>query len=300
MSSRGGRHAASVAAMALAGFLAGCGADIAPGPSATPTDVPLPTPVTTTYAVQASVWYAGLIVHVDAASAVLRAGVGAVTVQLRIENPGGGLATLDAPLRLTSGGQVVEPVRGTTLPDVAAGGSAAASVEFDVDAGFDMGLAVLRIGRTAYHQAIVPISGAGVAAVTLKPLVQKVTGKSQAGSLLVTLHGTELRADLPDWGIELPPATMALTVTYDARYAGTFSGGFAFTTANVNLILPNGARIAARADGQSAPAVLIGPGKTVAGLWSRFEVPSPGPGAYALEIRDGSSIKRIRFTVAGA
>ena len=293
------RRAAPLAAVALAVILAGCGQDVVPAPAATPTDVPLPTAVTTSYGVQATVWYAGLVVHVDAVTAILRAGVGAVTVHLRIENPGGDLATLDAPLRLTSGGEVVEPIRGTTLPDVAAGGSAAASVEFDVDAGFDIGLAVLRIGRTAYHQAIVPIADAGIAAVTLAPRVQALTGKAQAGSLLVTLHRSELRADLPDWGIELPPATMALTVTYDARYAGSFSGGFAFTTANVNLILPTGARIAARADGQSAPAVLIGPGKTVAGLWSRFEVPAPGPGTYALEIRDGSSSKRIAFAVAG-
>lgn len=294
----GRRRAASLAAVALAVVLGGCGPAVGPVPSASPTDVPLPTPVTTTYALQATVWYAGLVVHVDSVTAVLRSGVGAVTVALRIENPGSDPASLDAPLRLTSSNAVVDPVAGTTLPDVAAGGSATATVEFDVDAGFDMRRAVLRIGRTAYHQAVVPIASADIAAVTLQPLALKVAGTGRAGDLAVTLHGVELRADLPDWAIELPPGKMALTVTYDARYAGSFVGGFAFTTANVSLILPDGTRIAARPDGHSAPAVLITAGATVAGLESRFEVPAPGTAKYALEIRDGSATKRIPLIVA--
>jgi len=295
----GRRRAARFAVLALAALLSGCGSSVAPAPSPTPTDVPLPTPVTTAYAVQATVWYAGLIVHVDSVTSVLRAGVGAVTAAIRIENPGPDLASLDAALRLTSSGQIVEPIHGTTLPDIPAGGSAAVSVEFDVEAGFDVPAAVLRIGRTSYHQAVVPVAPGSVVPVTLQPRSLQLDGTAQAGNLAVTVRGGELRADLPDWGIELGPDAMALSVTYDARYAGSFSGGFAFTTGNIALVLPDGTKLAARPDGRSAPAILIGPGATVTSLVSRFDVAAPGTGSYALEIRDGTATKRIPLTIAG-
>ncbi|MBI3745106.1 MAG: hypothetical protein HY264_01000, partial [Chloroflexi bacterium] len=124
-------------------------------------------------------------------------------------------------------------------------------------------------------------------------------GTAQAGNLAITVRAGELRADLPDWGIELPPEAMALSVTYDARYAGSFEGGFAFTTANIALVLPDGRTVAARPDGRSAPAVLIGAGATMTGLVSRFDVAAPGTGSYALEVHDGSASKRIPFQVTG-
>jgi hypothetical protein len=283
----------------LAVLLAGCGLDQAPPPVASPTDVPLPTPVTTTYAVNLTAWYAGLVIHVDTVTAVLRAGTGSVTAELRLENPGPDVATLDAPIRLTSGGQVVEPVRGTTLPDVPAGGSAPATVAFDIDPAFDLGLAAIRIGRTAYHQAAIPLVEGPMSRVSLEPQVFDLSGSAQAGRLLVSVHGAELRADLPDWGLELGPGTLALTITYDARYVGDFGGGFAFTTANIGLLLPDGTTVAAREDGHSAPAVVIGPRKTVGGLQSRFDVPMPGIGLYNLVIRDGSATRNIPLAIAG-
>lgn len=299
MSGVGRRLAAPVTVVVLTVALTGCSPDIRPSLSPSPTDVPLPTPVTATYLLQATAWYAGLIIHVDSATAVLRAGVGSVTVDLRIENPGANPASLDAPLRLTSGGQVVEPVPGTTLPGIDAGGSSAARVQFDVEAGFDVNRAAIRIGRPSYHQAVLPLVRGPQSVVSLEPLALTVGGRGQAGNLLVTLRGVELRADLPDWSVELPPDTLALSVTYDARYTGSFSGGFAFTSANISLVLPDGRKVVARADGHSAPAVLIGAGQTMAGLASRFDVPEPGIGNYALEVRDGTSTKRLPLTVAG-
>ena len=294
----GGRRAGRLAVLGLAVLFAGCGSDVSVLPSATPTGVPLPTPVTTTFAPQAMTWYAGLVIHVDSASAVLRAGIGTVTVGIRIENPGPDPASLDAPIRLTSNGQVVEPVRGTELPDVEAGGSAAATIPFEVEAGFDVGLATFRIGRTSEHQVVVPLVAGAAALVTNAPqaLVFKAV-TATAGTLRLTLRSGELRADLPDWGLELLPQALALTLTYDAKYVGQFGGGFAFTAANVGLKLPNGTVIAPRTDGHSQSAAVLLPGATSAGLASRFEVPIPGPGAYALVIRDGKASATIPVNV---
>ena len=298
---RGGRRpAATVAVLALAVVLVGCASEGPPPTAATPTAVPLPTPVTTTFAINQTAWYAGLIVHVNSVTAVLRAGTGSVAADIRIENPGPDTATLEAPIRLTSSGQVIEPVRGTELPDVPAGGSVAVTVPFDVDDAFDLDVAAIRIGRTAYHQVVLPLVEGRLTLSTLAPRHFDLVGFAQAGQLLVSVHGADLRADLPDWGIELAPDVMALTITYDARYVGTFGGGFAFTPANIGLVLPDGRTIAAREDGHSAPAALIGRGKTVSALQSRFDVPAPGIGTYALVIRDGRATRTIPLAIGGS
>jgi hypothetical protein len=297
---RGRGRAATIAVLGLAAILAGCGSDNQPPPAATPTDVPLPTPVTTTYTLQQTVWYAGLVVHVDSVSSVLRAAVGSLTAELRIENPGVDPASLDAPIRMTSGGSALEPVRGTELPDIDPGGSAAVSVRFDVETGFDVGRATFRIGRTSEHQVIVPLVKGVAALVTNEPRPIAVTGSGKAGSLMLTLKSGVLRADLPDWGLELPPGSLALTVVYDAKYLGTFQGGFAFTAANVGLRLPNGTVVAPRPDGHSQSAAVLLPRATKAGLTSRFDVPIPGPGTYALVIRDGKSGATIPFKIGAA
>src|SRR4029077_5326204 len=102
-------------------------------------DVPVPARVPTTYVVGQAVWYAGLVIHLDSVNSVLRAGVGSLTADVRIDNPGTDPASLDAPIRLISGGGVLEPVRGTELPDIDPGASVAISLRFDVEAGFDVG-----------------------------------------------------------------------------------------------------------------------------------------------------------------
>ena len=298
-----GRPAASIALLGLAALLGGCGPEVAPSPAATPTDIPLPTPVTTAYVPAATAWYAGLVIHVDAVSAVLRAGTGTATVQLRIENPGSAVASLEAPLRLTSNGQVALPVRGTELPDVEAGGSAAASVAFDITPGFDLATATFRIGRTSEHQVVVPLVAGAADLVANMPTALAFSGAkatAAAGSLRLTLASGELRADLPDWGLELPARSLALTLTYDVRYLGTFAGGLAFTAANIGLSLPNGTVVGPRTDGQSQSTVLLVPGVVAHGLSSRFEVPIPGPGRYALVIRDGKASASIAVVIAAA
>ena len=90
-----------------------------------------------------------------------------------------------------------------------------------------------------------------------------------------------------------------MSVTYDVAYKGAFSGGFAFTTANLGLTLPDGTTIAARTDGHSAPAVVVEPNDVVTGLTSRFEVPAPGAGTYRLVVRDGAATKDLELLVEG-
>ncbi len=295
----GGRGpAVLIAVLSMAVLVAGCGSDAAPSPSPTPTDVPLPTPVTTTYATSVTTWYGGLVIHVDGFMAVLRAGVGSVAASMRIENPGTDAATLTAPIRLTSGGAVAEPARGTSLPDLDAGGSASVLIRFDVVAGFDVASATLRIGRSTEHQVVVPLTPGVADLVTNAPQTLELAPASvTAGSLRVTIRGAVLRADLPDWGLELPPGVLALTLTYDARYVGQFAGGFAFTGANVGLRLPDGTVVGPRQDGQSQSTAVLLPGAAATGLGSRFEVPIPGPGKYALIVRDGSSNASIPIVI---
>lgn len=285
------------AAVVFALGVAACGPVATDLPSVAPTATPLPTPVTTTYALQTTAWYAGLIIHVDTASSVLDEGGGAVTVDLRLENPGPELATLNVAVLLTAGGRGVEPIRGTVIPDVPPGTSVGTTLQFDVDGTFDVPNAAIRIGRTTEHIVIVPLVPGSQAASTLEPRSLAVKGSATAGSLTVTLAGGEIRADLPDWGLELPRGTMVLSVTYSARYRGDFAGGFAFTGANLGLRLPNGTVVGARTDGHSQSVAVLEPGAAVPNLFARFEVPVPVAGTYALVVRDGSARASIPLTI---
>jgi hypothetical protein len=293
------RHHAVVPGFALlvAGLLAACGGDALPSLSPSPTPVPLPTPVTTSFAPGATAWYAGLIVHIDGAVAVVDASGGTVALDMRLENPGSDLASLEAPLMLISGSDAVDPVRGTVLPDIPGGSTASTTVVFEVDGAFDLGAGAVRIGRAAEHEVVVPLAADTAGLITLEPRALAVRGSVQAGTLRIVVSAGELRADLPDWGLELPRSSVALTLTYSATFRSDFAGGFAFTGANVSLVLPDGRTIAARPDGHSAPAQVLRPGAVVTGLVSRFEVPAPGTGAYTLVITNGSAIGKRPFIV---
>jgi hypothetical protein len=289
----------AVVALALAASLAACGRDGVPSATATAGESPIPTPITTRYPLNVTGWYAGLVIHVDGAVATMDHGAGAVTVNVGIENPRPDTVTLGAPVVLASGTEVVQPDRASAIPDIPGTSIVNLSLAFEVGSTFSVDNAALEVGRATEHRVIVPLLPGTIAASTLEPSVVAATGSVTAGSLTVTATQVELRADLPDWGLELPPDSMALTVTYGARYRGTFSGGIAFTGANVALRLPDGGTIAARTDGQSQSVALLLPGKATTGLSSRFEVPAPGWGAYALVIRDGSASAVIPLSIDG-
>ncbi len=291
------RLAVSIA-LVLAGTLLGaCSAGPTLTASPIPVASPFPTPVTTSFQLDATAWYAGLVIHLDRAVAVLDEAGGFVAVDLRLENPGTDVASLDVPILLAAGAEQVEPVRGTVIPDVDPGSSAGLTVQFNVDAAFNLPLAALRVGRPAEHVVVVPLVAGSQEIVTLDPRALVVEGTGTAGGLKVAVTGAELRSDLPDWGVELPRDSMALTLNLTATYVGTFTGGFAFTAANLGLLLPTGPVISTRPDGHSQSVAVLERGAPVAGLVARFEVPAPGEGQYALLVRDGAMRAWIKFTI---
>jgi hypothetical protein len=267
----------------------------------TPTQRPTPEPTATTtrYELDTKVWYAGLVLTFDRATAVLDPGGGEVTIGLQIGNPGPDPLGLSAPIRLTAGGQGFEVRRGTELPDVEAGGNETVSLPYDVIGLGSVDAAVIRVGASEDHQALVPLKAGGVQLLSLEPVAFDASGSATAGDLAIAIHTGLLRWDLPDWGEELPRASEALTVTYDVTYSGKFSGGFPFTGENIALRLPDGSVVEPRKDGRSQSLQVIAAGATAAGLASRFEIPAGARGAFALIVKNGSAEGAVEFSLPG-
>lgn len=285
---------AAVLAVVLGGCLAG-------QPSGSPSPTPFalgPSLTPVEYSPKTTVWVDGFVVTVQSATASLDPKGGVVTVLLSILNPGTDDATLDVPILLTSGAKEFALAHGSELPDVPSGGLVDISLAFDVVGQGTIDDGVVRIGRPSDHAAAIPLRPNPLELVTLQPIgatLKKTAGT--AGNLHVALHRWTIRWDLPDWHDELALGTEALTVTYDVTNRGSFSGGTAFTAANVQLRLPDGTLLSPRTDGHSQSIVAIGPGKTATGLFSRFEVPNGLSGVVALVVRDGSRQKAIQFRI---
>lgn len=299
-----GFAAALVRGAALSLALGGCLVDApTPAPSRSPTPAPAPTARIDVYELATTAWYGGLVLTFDQATATLEAKGGLVEVELSISNPGSEELVLAGPIRLAAGETGVDPSRDTPIPAVPAGGTVATRVIFAVDGSFDVPGSAIVIGRAEEHQAIVPLeAGRGapdLGSVTLEPMTLEIDGGAQARDLVVTLRSAELRSDLPDWGVELPRDSVALTITYDVAYRSDFVGGFPFTAENLALVLPDGTRVSARADGHSAPALVVPPRAVVSGLASRFEVPAPGLGTYRLVVINGATSKEIEIVIGG-
>jgi len=280
----------------LGAALAGCASETTT-PSPSPTPAPLPTPVVTTYALETTAWVEGLVVTIHGASASLDPKGGPVTVTMRIDNPGADVAALDVPIRLTASGYVYNVVSGTVLPEVEAGASAEVSLVFEVESHSSIDDGVLRIGRPGDHQVQIPFTNGPIPTLTLEPDPAPLSGAVTAGGIRLALRRREVRWDLPDWYQELPVGNEALTVTYDVTYVGTFTGGIAFTGANVRLRLPDGTLVGPRKDGHSQSVVLVGSGKTAKNLISRFEIPTGTSGTLALLVTDGSIHRVATFKI---
>lgn len=288
---------ALLAAVALA--ISGCDT---PAPSAappTPTEAPLATPTTTTYQLNQDVWYAGLVLHMDVASANLAPGGGTVDVAFHIENPTTDSADLNAKMTLVVAGNRVVPTRDSNVPSTPAGQTVPALLTFELQGIPSAADGVLEIGADPDFIARVPFNQAAGSRVSFKPIEKALKGSGSAGTLQITLRDALLRWDLPDWNQELPSDRRALTLTYDVTFSGDFSGGFAFTGDNVALRLPNGKIVKARPDGHSQSIDLIGSHATSKGLSSRFEVPVGAKGKFALVVRNGQSQGSVSFTIGG-
>jgi hypothetical protein len=295
--SRSGRR--GVGLLCVIALVVGACSPDAPSATSGPTTAPLATPTQTLYGLNTTVWYAGLELTFTSATAVFDPTGGTVSVLGRFDNPGTDDQQLAAPIRITAGSQGFDPVHGTELPTVPAGGSAPVLISFDVPGRGSVDDAVIRVGRSEDNQALIPFANGPIKPVTLEPVTLEVKGFADAGDLRVVLKAGELRWDLPDWNTELPVGHAALTLTYDAAYRGTFSGGLAFTGDNVSLTLPDGSSVLPRRDGRSQTVTLLLPGKAQPRLSSRFEIPSGKPGTYKLVIHNGSATGTIPFTVPG-
>jgi hypothetical protein len=284
-------------------LLAGCIDAPAPTVAPTPTPTPEPTPTTTTYQLGSTIWYEGLILHVDDAVATLDERGGPVEVRIRVENPGDDEGELDGRIRLlvdaTSNDPPVEATRESKVPSVPAHGFVGALMTYELQGIRSVDKGVLLIGEDVNHVARIPLTPAGGDLVDFEPVVLPLSGAGNAGDLRLTLRGAVRRWDLPDWSQELVASLDALTLTYDVTYQGTFSGGFAFTGDNVRLRLPNGTVIGPRRDGHSQSIELIGAGKTKRALFSRFEIPTGMTGRFGLIVHSGKASKTIAFNLTG-
>jgi hypothetical protein len=292
-----GAFAAIVAALLAASVaLAGCG-ESAPSlvPTAPPT--PEPTPTMTVYQLGTTVWYEGLTITIVSVTATLDKRGGPVEVLLRMNNPTDQDGSLDGAVTLIVGTVRADPTRESEIPEVPAGGSAAATLTYDLQGISSIDQAVLEIGAGPLHVARVPVTSSGGSVVDFEPIELALTGSATASSLKLTLHAGLLRWDLPDWSQELDASLQALTLTYDATYTGDFSGGFAFTGDNVALRLPDGTVVSPRRDGHSQSVELIGAKKTKKGLSSRFEIPAGLTGTFNLLVRNGGQEKAIPFKI---
>ena len=294
------RGPVAVLAVLAAATLGGCLDVAVPSTSPTVAPTPEPTPVTITYQLNATVWYEGLLVHVDSAAATLDQRGGPVEVRLRLENPGDDDSDLSARILLqvdAGAAPPVAPTRDSRVPTVPAKGIVGAVMTYDLQGVASVAGAVIHIGEAPNHVALIPLTAAGGAPETFEPVAVAVSGRGDAADLRITLRTGEIRWDLPDWSLELPSDVEALTLTYDVTYLGNFTGGFAFTGNNVALKLPDGKIVEARRDGHSQSIELIGAGSTKRALFTRFEVPSGLTGKFALLVRNGSARRTISFMV---
>ncbi|HTK44370.1 MAG TPA: hypothetical protein VL749_03310 [Patescibacteria group bacterium] len=289
----------ALVAVALAGCLDVPVASVSPPIPPTPE----PTPPSTTYTLGTAVWYEGLLITVEDATATLDERGGPVIVRLKLENPAQDDADLNSRVLLQvdagSSDPPIAPTRESKIPTVPGGGTAEATLTYELQGIPSADNAVLLVGELPLHVARVPFTAAGGAALVYEPIDLSLSGAGAAGDLRITLRSAVTRWDLPDWSEELSAQLAVITVTYDVTYLGDFSGGFAFTGDNVALRLPAGNWIGARHDGHSQSIELIGAGKTAKGLSSRFEVPYGTTGRFALVVRNGSTSKVIPFRIPG-
>ena len=288
-------HPALVLALAAA-TLAGCDSGQASA-APTPTRVPEPTPVTTRYELGTTVWYEGLVLRFDRATAILDDRGGPVEVIIRVQNDAVDPVDLNAPIRFLVAGQTIEPTRESRVATVPAGGQVGAVMTYELQGISSVDEAVVQVGLDPQHLALVPLTPAAGEPVVFQPVELDLKGTGTAGDLRINLRHGMVRWDLPDWSQELAADLQALTLTYNVSYLGEFAGGFAFTGENVYLRLPDNSIVNPRRDGHSQSVELIAAQKTKDGLFSRFEIPAGMTGKFALFVKNGEERTGIVFTI---
>jgi hypothetical protein len=288
------------ALIAAATVVAAC-LDAAPsGAAPSPTRRPEPTPITTTYEVGTTVWYEGLVLHVDRVTSTLDARGGPVDVTLRVENPRADPAELQATIFLRFGGAPIEPTRESRIPPIPPESEIVGLLTYELQGVSSVADGGVQVGAEPDHIGFAPLTAAAGAAVSLEPRELALTGTATAGELRITVKRGLQRWDLPDWALELAADRQAVSVTFDATFTGGFPGGYPFNAGdNLALRLPDGTDVAPRADGHSRPVELLGPGRTNRGLTARFEIPASVTGRVSLVVLDGDEEALIPLAIPG-
>jgi hypothetical protein len=286
--------------VAAATLVAGC-LDAGPASFApSPTREPEPTPVTTTYDVGGTVWYEGLVLHIDRVTAVLDARGGPVEVAIRVDNPNVDAAEMQATIFLQVGGVPIRPTRESRIPPIPPESQVSTVMTYELQGVTSVDEASVQVGSGPNHAAFMPLTPAGGPTVTLEPQPLALTGSGKAGDLRITLRDGLQRWDLPDWSQELPVDRQVILVTFDATFEGGFTGGFPFNAAsNVALRLPDGTDVPPRADGHYRPVELIGPGRTKRNLTTRFEIPASVTGTLSFVVLAGGKKQLIPLVIPG-
>ena len=289
---------AAIAGIAM--IAAGCLGDAPASFAPSPTREPEPTPVTTTYDVGGTVWYEGLILHIDRVTAVLDARGGPVDLALRVDNPNVDAAELQATIFLRIDGIPIQPTRESRIPPIPAEGQVSTSLTYELQGVTSIDAATVQVGAVPNHAGFVPLTSAGGAAVTLEPVPLVLTGTGTAGDLQITLKEGLQRWDLPDWSQELPVDRQVILVTFDATFVGDFTGGFPFNAAtNLALRLPDGTDVPPRPDGHYRPVELIGAGRTKRNLTTRFEIPASVSGQVSFVVLVDDEEQLIPLVIPG-
>ncbi len=202
-------------------------------------------------------------------------GIPTVSVSVDAENLGSEAGRPTRQVSLATGGVAVDNSGFDISTNIQPGGTANASYQFQVDAGYTFEGSVLTLGREGNAQASVPLSGGPV--VSLVPFETSV----DVGG---TAEGIELRLDRVgiDWhSLELSgessgAGTAFLTVVVDI----TLDSLSRTALDTFELVVPSGATITP----EKAPNEVLNEGELVAGLEVGFIVPDPFAGEYTLRL----------------
>jgi hypothetical protein len=250
-------------------------------PGATSTTTVASSPKTTARVdINKVVWFAGFKLTVK--SATLKSdpdsGTGTVDLAATFNNQGSDPVRFDGQINL-HWGESTDKFDITTLPTVAPGASSDATLGFSVDDRFAFDGALVTVGATDHHQAVVPLGSIGPF-IDLAPIRLAVTGSVSAGDLKANVTGGELRADVARSHLELDRTQEALFLSFDIGWTG--SSNYALGRDNFALFLPSGSQVTA----DEAPIDGLKPGATRTNETVRFTVPEPARGIYALMLRD--------------
>lgn len=223
-------------------------------------------------ALDADVHYAGFLLHLDR----VQVSDGLVSVSGTAENLGATTSVPPSAVTLASGAAEVElDALSSGLDDVPGESTGTVTYGFRIDGDFDVEDAVLQIGGPGFARALVPLDGGG-GLVDNRPVVVAVTGDVVADETTFTLHGAEVRFDVPEDHSAAEAGTAFLTVSFSLTNSSSFAGGYAFGGQDLRLETPAGMALAP----EDFPIELLAPNATAPNLSARWVIDLEESGTY--------------------